>query len=80
MVTTSRLKVFPAVLMLALVACEDSITGVPDPVVAAAPVVEAVTSVPMVNGGCVAPGAGLISWWPGDDTFVDRYRGTVTEP
>ena len=25
----------------------------------------------MVNGGCVAPGAGLISWWPGDDTFDD---------
>jgi hypothetical protein len=44
---------------------EDSITGVPYPVV------EAVMSVAMVNGGCVAPGAGLISWWPGDDTFDD---------
>ena len=71
MVTTSRLKVFPAVLMLALVACEDSITGVPVPVVEAAPAVEAVAPVVTVNGGCVAPGAGLISWWPGNDTFDD---------
>jgi len=71
MVTKSRLKVFPAVLMLALVACEDSITGLPDPVVEAAHVVEDVTSVAMVNDDCVAPGAGLISWWPGNDTFDD---------
>jgi hypothetical protein len=25
----------------------------------------------MVNGGCVVPGAGLISWWPGEETYDD---------
>ena len=81
MLTKSRLKVFPAVLMLALVACEDSITGVPDPIVEAAPAVEAVEAVALVNGGCIAPGAGLLSWWPGDDVFDDgdNFRD-IAEP
>ena len=66
-----RLPVVLAGLTLALVACEQSITS---PVI---PEVEfqAVQSVAMVNGSCVAPGAGLISWWPGDDDFKD-----VAEP
>ena len=81
MVTNTRLKVLPAALMLALVACEDSITGVPDPVVEAAPAVEAVEAVALVNGGCIAPGAGLLSWWPGDDIFDDgdNFRD-IAEP
>ena len=67
MVTNSRLKVFPAILMLALVACEDSITGIPDPVVEA---VEAVALM-VPTGPCVRPGIELISWWTGDGDFLD---------
>ena len=62
----------PAVLTLALVACEESITGIPEPVIEAAPAVEAVTSVvPVTSEVCDVPD--LISWWPGDGNFDDVY-------
>ena len=90
MVTKTGLHLVPAVLTLALVACEDSITGIPDPVVEATPAVEAVTSVALSHGGCVTPGANLISWWPGDvdGDFTDivgtnpivRSQGTAFGP
>jgi hypothetical protein len=71
MLKKTRLKVFPA--MLALVACEDSITGVPNPIVEAARAVEAVESVALMvpTGPCVRPGVELISWWMGDGNFLD---------
>ncbi len=59
-------QVVPAVLTLALVACEQSITSV------AAPVVEFQAAPPLTlgtTGACVVPD--LISRWPGDGTFDD---------
>jgi hypothetical protein len=69
-----RWQIAPAIFTLALVACQDSITGIPEPVVAAAPVevVEAVAPVALITSGpCVRPATSLISWWPGDDDFQD---------
>jgi hypothetical protein len=67
MTSKTRLHLVPAALTLALVACEQSITSIADPVVE----VEAVTSVALSYVRCVAPGADLISWWPGDGDFED---------
>jgi hypothetical protein len=54
----ARKRLFTAVLTgftLALFACEQSMAQ----------------STAMVYGSCVAPAAGLISWWPGDDNYND---------
>ena len=58
---------------LALVACEQSITGIPDPVTEENPLVEAVASVARVHSN--DPCDHLVSWWPGDGNFDD-----VAEP
>ena len=72
-----RSQLVPAVLTLALVACEESISGIPELVVDAAPSVEAVTSVaPVTSGVCDVPD--LISWWPGDGNFDDVYGSNPT--
>ena len=88
----NRWHVGPALLALALalVACEDSITGIPEPVFEAAPVVEALTAIAPAHGGCVAPGAGLVSWWTGDldgdysdflgTNPIARYQGVLFQP
>ena len=67
MVKKTRLQVVPAVLALVLVACEQSITSIADPIVE----VQVLPSVALAYTGCVAPGADLISWWPGDGDFLD---------
>ena len=65
-----RWQVVPAVLTLALVACEGSITGVRDPV----PVFE---SAPEAASEAAPQGADydeshhLIAWWPGEGDFKD---------
>lgn len=74
----TRFRLVPAALTLALVACNESITGIPDPVVEAAPVVEVAPTVALTTSGvCVSVTAlpPLVSWWSGDDTFDD-----VAEP
>ena len=58
-------------LTLALLGCEDSITGIPEPVAEATYAVEAVESVALMTGGCFPPGDDLVSWWPGEDDFDD---------
>ena len=59
-------------LTLALLGCEDSITGIPEPVAEATYAVEAVQAAALLGDGpCVLPPAGLISWWPGDGTHDD---------
>ncbi len=70
-------QLVPAVLTLALVACEESITGIPEPVVEAAPAIEAVTPVaPLAHEVCEVPD--MISWWPGDGNFDDVYGSNPT--
>ena len=65
-------------LTLALLACEDSIVGVPEPTVDATSAVEAVQTVASAHGGCFVPGASLISWWPGDGNFDDVHGSNPT--
>ena len=73
----TRWQVFLTSMTLSLVACQDSITGIPDPVVELAPSVEAVTAIAMTHGGCVAPAASLVSWGQGDvDQDFSDFVGT----
>ena len=74
-------QVVPAVLTLALVACEESLTGVVDPMVES----EAVTSVAAAHQPA-AP-SDFIAWWPGELDFLDigdrayhivRHQGVTT--
>ena len=69
MTKKNRWQVVPVILTIALVACEEPITGIPEPVVEAAveaaPPVEAVTSV------ASSMHTTLISRWSGDDGFKD---------
>ena len=65
MVKRSVWQVVSAALTLALVACEESITSIVDPIVES----EAVTSVATAHQPA-APGD-FISWWPGEDDFLD---------
>ena len=62
-------QVVPAVLTLALVACEESITGIPEPVVEAAPEAALQGAAAVVTGD-------LIAWWSGEvdsnDIFQDK--------
>ena len=57
-------QVVPALLTLALVACEESITGVVDRIVES----EAVTSVAAVHPTATSA---FVSWWPGEIDFLD---------
>ena len=60
-------RVVLAVLTLGLIACEGSITSPSDPDI----VLDADAPAGLGHGGCVAPAADLISWWPGDGDFAD---------
>ena len=63
MTQKNRWQTALAGLTLTLLACEDSITGIPDPVAD----FEMAQSAALSTGGCLPPAAGLISWWPGED-------------
>ena len=66
----SRKRSLPVVLTgltLALFACEGSITAPVVPEVG----FQAVHPAALVNANCVVPGAGLISWWPGEGNYDD---------
>ena len=64
MTKKNRWQVVPALLTLALVACEDSITGIPEPVFEVAPVVELAPPplAVLAPALCVRPGVELVSW------------------
>ena len=69
MTKKNRWQVVPAILTIALVACEEPITGIPDPVVEAA--VEAAPPVEAVTSEASSMHTTLISRWSGDDGFND---------
>jgi len=73
MLKKNRWQVVPALLTLALVACEDSITGIPEPVFEVAPVVELAPPplALLAPALCVRPGVELVSWWTGDGNYDD---------
>jgi hypothetical protein len=73
MTAPNRWQVVLAGLTVALLACEDSITGVADPQVD----FEATTSVALLNGSCHEPPDGLISWWPAEGTEDERFDDIV---
>ena len=60
-------QVVPAVLTLALVACEESITGIPEPVVEAAPEAALQGAAAVVTGD-------LLAWWSGEGDSHDIFQ------
>lgn len=69
MTSNRRLPVVLAGLTLGLFACEQSITGIPDPVV------EAVSTVAAVHQP--ADPNGLVSWWPADGGLFDDVAPSI---